>query len=389
MNIDLSPDDLAFRDTVRSFLRMHLSEEMRQGQSLTSGVFPEPAVSRPWHHALGQQGWLAPLWPVENGGTGWTGIQRFIFEYEAAMAGAPIVYPMGVRLVGPVIIAFGTAAQKDFYLPRILRDEDYWCQGFSEPGAGSDLASLTTRAVADGDDFIVNGSKIWTTQAHHANRMFTLVRTDADARKQRGISFLIIDLDSPGIEVRPIISIGGDHDVNQVFLTDVRVPKANLIGELNKGWSYAKYLLEFERGAGLFSGRLRAGMKRINRAMELMESKGLKPRSDQAFMSRFAQVAMDVDVFEFMEIQTLGPLRAGENPGSVSSILKLRASELKQEVAELGVMALGYDGGRWSQNVSDVTEVMVPDYLNSRAATIFGGAREVQLSIIARSLVCL
>ncbi|MFA7602814.1 MAG: acyl-CoA dehydrogenase family protein [Novosphingobium sp.] len=386
MNLDLTHEDAAFRDEVRDFLTEKLTDAMREGQAMTAGVYPEPEISVPWHKALAEKGWIAPLWPVEHGGSGWTGVQRFIFETEAALAGAPLIYPLNVRLIGPVIIAFGTEEQKVHYLPRILSGEDYWAQGFSEPNAGSDLASLSTRAVVDGDDYVVNGSKIWTTHAHHANRMFTLVRTDPDARKQEGISMLLIDLDAPGVDIRPIISIGGEHDVNQVFLDDVRVPRRNLIGEENKGWSYAKYLLEFERGAGLNAGRLRSAMKRLDRIMDLIETRGGAPRTDTTLMTRFAEVAIDIDVFEMMELKTLGPLAPGENPGPVSSVLKLRNSRIKQAVTELGIALLGRDAARWPEEIAGVEDVLVPDYLNARAVTIFGGAREVQLGIIAKTL---
>jgi alkylation response protein AidB-like acyl-CoA dehydrogenase len=386
LSLALSPEDAAFREEVRAFLRDALTDDMRAGQAMTSGVFPEPEVAKPWQAALAAKGWLAPLWPRDYGGTGWSGVQRIIFETECALAGAPLVYPMGVRLVGPVLIAFGSEEQKRAYLPRIISDEDYWCQGFSEPGAGSDLASVSTRAVVDGDDYVVKGSKIWTTHAHHANRMFTLVRTDPDARKQAGISFLIIDLDTPGVDIRPIISIGGEHDVNQVFLEDVRVPRANLIGEPNKGWDYAKYLLEFERGAGLFAGRLRSSLKRIGRVIAARVEQGRDPLADPALRARFATVAIEVDVFETMELLILGRLSPGANPGAISSVLKLRASELKQAVGELGVAVLGRDALRWPERAERLGDVLVPDYLNSRAATIFGGAREVQLGIVARAM---
>jgi acyl-CoA dehydrogenase len=240
--------------------------------------------------------------------------------------------------------------------------------------------------VIDGDDYIVNGSKIWTTHAHHANRMLTLVRTDTDVRKQEGISVLMIDLDTPGIDIRPILSIGGEHDVNQVFLEDVRVPRRNLVGEPNKGWSYAKYLLEFERGAGLNAGRLRSAMKRLDRVLDTIEAAGGKPRGDASLMARFAEVAIDIDVFEMMELKALGPLTPGENPGPVSSVLKLRNSRIKQAVTELGIALLGRDAARWPEAPASLGEVLVPDYLNARAVTIFGGAREVQLGIIAKTM---
>ena len=390
MNLTLTPEQQAFRDEVRAFLRDNLTDDLRLGQRFTSGVYPEPEISAPWQRKLNEKGWLVPLWPRELGGTDWTAVERFIFEVECALAGAPLVHPMGVRLVGPVIIRFGTEEQKQRYLPRILSSEDYWCQGFSEPGAGSDLASLKMRAIPDGDDYILNGSKIWTTHAHHANMMFALVRTSTEGRRQEGISFLLIDMNTPGIEVRRIDTIGGDHDVNEVFFTDVRVPQANRVGPENAGWECAKYLLEFERGAGIFSGRLRSQLKRIGEVIEELAAQGRDIRSNAHLMARFGELCADLDSFEMMELRIMGGLQPGQNPGPVSSILKLRNSRMKQAIAEFGAEILGHEGLRWRAGEVDtdaLDSVLIPDYLNSRAFTIFGGASEVQLGIIAKSVV--
>ncbi|SFS10522.1 acyl-CoA dehydrogenase family protein [Sphingomonas jatrophae] len=376
MDLVLDADQRRFRDEVRAFLQDALTDGLRAGQSRVIGVYPEPDVSLAWQRKLFERGWAAPTWPVEHGGTGWTALQRFIFECECAQAGAPLLYPIGIRLVAPVIMAFGSPEQQARWLPRILSGEDYWCQGFSEPGAGSDLGSLSTRAVRDGDEYVINGSKMWTTHAHHANRMFALVRTREAERPSDGISFVAIDLDTPGVEIRPIISIGGDHDVNQVFLSDVRIPAENLIGEENRGWVYAKYLLEFERGYGLFSGRLRASLRRAEAA--------LKAPATPAQRRRIAEVAMELDVFEMLELSVVGTLPNGAAPGPVSSVLKLRASRLKQAVTQLGVELLGADGVRRVEGSPG--NILVTDYLNARAATIFGGAAEVQLGIIAKAL---
>ncbi|MGJ7525389.1 acyl-CoA dehydrogenase family protein [Variovorax sp. GB1P17] len=384
MNLELEPADLAFRDEVRGFLAAHLSDALREGQGGTTSMYPEPEVSTPWQRALQSKGWLVPLWPKEWGGTGWSALRRFIFETECALAGAPLVHPMGVRLVGPVILRYGTQEQKQRYLPRILSSEDYWCQGFSEPNAGSDLASLSLRARADGSDYVLDGSKIWTSYAHHANRMFALVRTSAEGRKQQGISFLLIDMTLPGITVRPIATIGGDHEVNEVHFDAVRVPQADRIGEENAGWECAKYLLEFERGAGIFSPRLRSQLKRVAQALHAPGA-----ASDE-LMRRFGEVVSDVDTFEWLELRTMGGLAPGANPGPVSSILKLRASRLKQAIGELGVEALGADSLRWRSDPADkrnAAGTLVPEYCNSRAYTIFGGAAEIQLGLIARTVL--
>ncbi|MBK0393703.1 acyl-CoA dehydrogenase family protein [Ramlibacter algicola] len=381
MNLDLGPADRAFRDEVRAFLAAILTDDLRAGQRATTAMYPEPEISGPWQRKLQERGWLVPLWPKEWGGTGWTGLQRFIFETECALAGAPLVHPMGVRLVGPVILRFGTDAQKRDYLPRILSGADYWCQGFSEPNAGSDLASLSLRAVKDGDDYVLSGTKIWTTQAHHANKMFALVRTSNEGKRQQGISFLLLDMKSPGLTVRPIATIGGDHDVNEVFFDNVRVPQANRVGEENAGWECAKYLLEFERGAGIFSPRLRAQLKKVAEALRA-------PGAD--LQRRFGEVAADLDTFEWLELRTMAALPPGGNPGPVASILKLRASRLKQAIGELGVEALRAGAVRWRSSGpldGGLADILVPEYCNSRAFTIFGGAAEIQLGLIAKTVL--
>ena len=263
MDLTFSAEERAFEQEVRDFIAPNLTPEMKRATALTPSVFSDPDIGMAWQRALHRQGWGAPGWPVDHGGPDWTPAQRWIFEAECARGGVPNVNVMGVKMVGPVIIGFGSPEQKNFYLPRILSGEDYWCQGYSEPGSGSDLASLKTRAVRDGDDYVINGTKIWTTHAHHANRMFALVRTNDTERKQDGISFILIDMKSPGITTRPILTIGGDHEVNQVFFDDVRVPVANRVGEEGKGWTYGKYLLEFERGSGIASAKLRDALKTV------------------------------------------------------------------------------------------------------------------------------
>jgi len=383
MNLQLDATDLAFRDQVRAFLAAHLTDALRAGQAATTAIYPEPEVSLPWQRALQAQGWLVPLWPKEWGGTGWSALQRFIFETECALAGAPLVHPMGVRLVGPLLLRYGTETQKNFYLPRILASADYWCQGFSEPGAGSDLAALKLQARADGADYVLDGTKIWTTHAHHANRMFALVRTGNEGKPQTGISFLLVDMTLPGITVRPIATIGGDHDVNEVFFDNVRVPQSERVGAENAGWECAKYLLEFERGAGIFSPRLRAQFKRVADQVRLAERAG-----KSHIVARCGAVAADLDAFEWLELRTMGGLAPGANPGPVSSILKLGASRLRQAIAELGIEALGAASQRWRSNPADgasQSATLVPEFFNSRAFTIFGGAQEIQLGLIART----
>jgi len=396
--VALSSKDEEFRAEVRSFLKENLTHELQVGQRLATSMFPEPDITVPWHKILARKGWTVPLWPGEWGGTGWTSVQRIIFENECALADAPVVQPMGPRLVGPVILKFGTEAQKKRYLPNIVEGNEYWCQGFSEPNAGSDLASLNLRATPDGDDYLLNGSKIWTTHAHFADTMFALVRTSSEGKPREGISFLLLDMKTPGIVVRPIITIGGDHDVNQVFFDNVRVPQSNRVGPENSGWDCAKYLLEFERGAGVYGGRLRANLKRVGRAVDRLEQTGINVTDKAGFLASFGEVVADLDVFEMLEFQTLGTLKNGKNPGALSSILKLRVSRLRQAIGALGMLTLGSHAIRWETDheapqpgaepqPNDWMKTIVREYLNSRAYTIFGGASEIQLGIISKGVL--
>ena len=342
MDLSFSAEERAFEQEVREFIAQNLTPEVKRATALTPSVFSDPDIGMAWQRALHRKGWGAPGWPVEHGGPDWTPAQRWIFEAECARAGVPNVNVMGVKMVGPVIIGFGTSEQKNFYLPRILSGEDYWCQGYSEPGSGSDLASLKTRAVRDGDHYVVNGTKIWTTHAHHANRMFALVRTSDTPRQQDGISFILIDMKSKGITTRPILTIGGDHEVNQVFFDDVRVPVANRVGEEGKGWTYGKYLLEFERGSGIASAKLREALKTVS---DLAESDATgRAIDDPDIALRMSEIEVDIDTLEMTELRVLSALQTGQNPGAVSSLLKLRVSEIRQAVTRLGVEVIGNDG---------------------------------------------
>lgn len=391
----LDADDLAFRDEVRAFLREHLTDDLVRATRLNTSVFSEPEVARRWHRTLHARGWVAPAWPVAHGGTGWSLVRRWIFETELARAGAPPLSPMGLRMAGPVIMRFGTPAQRARWLPGILSGEDAWCQGYSEPGSGSDLASLRTRAVRDGDHYVVDGTKIWTTHAHHADMMFALVRTGAEtARRQDGISFLLIDMRSPGITVRPIRSASGDHEVNQVFLDGVRVPLDHRIGDEGQGWVIAKYLLEFERGGAIAAARLRAALDRV---VALAHGRGALDDPDLALA--VSAVEVDVDALEATELRVMATLQVGQNPGGlVSSMLKLRWSELQQAISRLAVRALGPDALAWEtarpmplhvpdSGLDDDARPVVAQYLNARAYTIFGGSSEIQREIVAREVL--
>ena len=395
----MSDEDAAFRDEVLAFLDENLTPEIARGTRVTTSVFSEPDVGIPWNRVLNKRGWVAPAWPKEYGGTGWTLMQRWIFENEFARAGTPSLSPMGLKMAGPVIMKFGTPEQKAYYLPRMLNGDDYWCQGYSEPGSGSDLASLKTRAARDGDHYVVSGSKIWTTHAHFANLMFALVRTGVDeVRKQDGISFLLIDMKTPGITVRPIQGVGGDHEVNQVFFDDVRVPVANRVGDEGQGWTIAKYLLEFERGGSITSGGLRARLATMRELAAGIPRGDASAAQDPDIALALSQVELDVDAQEMTELRVMSSLSTGQNPGSVSSVMKLRWSEIHQAQTRLATRILGPDAMAWESRrplyTTDETAVLeelarpvTVEYLNSRAFTIFGGSSEVQHEIIAKGLV--
>ena len=394
MDLSFSKQELAFRDEVRDFIAQNLTEDDRRGQRLTTGGLSEKAVFGNWHAALYKKGWVAPYWPKEHGGAGWTAAQRYIYESELARAGAPRLLPFGIHMVGPVIIKFGSQPQKDYYLPRILSGEHYWCQGYSEPGSGSDLASLKTRAVRDGDHYVVNGTKIWTTHAHFADHIFALVRTSDTPKRQEGISFLLIDFKSPGISIRPITLMGGDHEVNQVFFDDVRVPVENLVGEENKGWTYAKYLLEFERGASFRATGLRRDLDDLRRLI----ARDAATSEDAGIAARVSEIEIDIDAIEMIELKLLSDVQAGRNPGPISSLLKLRGTEVFQAITRLGVDAIGYNALVWEPRrplfglneppvLPDEELAVLPTHLNGRAHTIFGGTSEIQHEIIAKQML--
>ncbi len=399
MDLAMKQEDLAFRDEVRAFLDTHLTEELKARARLTPGILSDHSLRVEWLAIVNARGWAAPSWPKQYGGTGWDVMKRFIYASECATAGVPISSNMGLSMVGPTLMGHGSEAQKAWYLPRILNGEDWWCQGYSEPGSGSDLASLQTRAISDGDDYIVNGSKLWTTGAHFANRMFCLVRTDPSARKQEGISFILIDMESPGITVEPIITLAGDHEVNQVFFDNVRVPKANLVGAENNGWTVAKYLLEFERGGSAHGANLRSALNRLRSiASEERAGDGGKLITDPAFRRKVDEADIDVTAVESTEHRIMSALSSGQNPGAASSIIKTRGTEMNQRLTELGIEAVAYyvvphvlEARIWGSNVSpagpDHALMAVPKYLNTRASSIYGGSNEVQRNIMAKAVL--
>ena len=395
MNLELTAEDIAFRDEVRAFLESALTPELRDAGQRTTSVFTEKRFSIPWQKILHKKGWVAPSWPKEFGGTGWSEMQRYIFAAECARAGTPGLSPMGLRMVGPCIMRYGTPEQKAFYLPRILAGEDYWCQGYSEPGSGSDLASLQLRAVPDGDEYVLNGSKIWTTHAHFANRMFCLVRTRFEGKAQAGITFLLLEMTTPGITVQPIITLAGEHEVNQVFFDNVRVPIVNRLGAENDGWTVAKYLLEFERGGGSSAG-MKISLERV-RAMASAESSDAGGRliDDEHFRHKLAAASVKLEAIEMSEHRVLAALASGRNPGPASSMLKMQGTEMMQHIDELAIEAIGPYGGVYQPDArapgSNVAPVgpahgllSMARYLNNRAGSIYGGSNEIQRNIIAQ-----
>jgi len=400
MDMEFSPEDIAFREEVRDFLKHNLSDRLRDGARRTPGVFVEPDIGMEWHRILHEKGWVAPHWPKENGGTGWTPTQKFIFEKECALAGAPALAILGLRLVGPVICAFGTPEQKQRFLPPILSGEDYWCQGYSEPGSGSDLASLKTTAKLENGEYVVNGSKIWTTHAHHANWIFALVRTDPSVKKQAGITFLLIPMDQEGVEVTPIHSMSGDHEVNAVFFSDARTPAENRIGDEGQGWTIAKFLLENERGGSCFAPRL---LQSIDRLQELAKEQPSGVNGavghDPRFRDRLARARLEAEALEVTELRILAELAKGRAPGPQTSLVKLLGSNIGQTIDTLRLELLGPDalqlplerplyGNEAPEPVgSEYAQTAMGRYLNNRAATIFGGSDEVQKNIIAKTVL--
>ena len=392
MRLDLSEDDLAFRDEVRAFIEKALPPHLRAAGRRATSVFIEPVHSLPWQRILNARGWAAPSWPVEHGGPGWSPMRQAIFAAECARAGAPSLAPMGLKMVGPCIMGHGTPEQKATLLPRILSGEDYWCQGYSEPGAGSDLASLQLRADSDGDDYVLNGSKIWTTHAQFANRMFCLVRTRFDGKPQAGITFLLLDMRAPGIVVEPIITLAGEHEVNEVFFDGVRVPKANRLGDENQGWTVAKYLLEFERGGGSAPG-LKAALDRTRNLAASQAGSGVEVDPD--LRRRWVETSIAVEAIDMTERRTLSALSDGGKPGPASSMLKTQGAEALQRIDEIAVDAAGVyasvhqpaarlAGSNVEPIGPEASLTAMARYLNNRAASIYGGSNEIQRDIIAR-----
>ncbi|MCP1648485.1 acyl-CoA dehydrogenase family protein [Pseudomonas nitroreducens] len=394
MDIHFTPDELAFRDEVRAFLEARLPKDIatkvRLGKHLNKGDHQR------WQRVLTEQGWYATHWPEEYGGTGWNAVQKHIFEEECAAFGAPRTIPFGVNMVAPVIIRFGTPEQQAHYLPRILDGSDWWCQGYSEPGAGSDLASLKTRAVRDGDHYVVNGQKTWTTLGQHADWIFCLVRTDPEAQQQRGISFLLIDMQTPGITVRPIITLDGEHEVNEVFFDNVRVPVDNLVGRENEGWTCAKYLLTYERTGLAGIGASKAVLAHLKRVAGRELCDGKPMLEDPLFRAQVAEVEMQLMAIEMSTLRILAAAREGGVPGAESSILKVKGTEIRQAISHLlrkvlGPYALPFIEDEFELGAeplhADYSAAPASQYFNLRKLSIFGGSNEIQKNIVSKMIL--
>ncbi len=397
MDLRFTDDEIAFRDEVRAFIAEALPQDIRRKAELGQRISKEAMLR--WVRILHDKGWATPSWAPEWGGTGWSAVKQYIFKEEMHMAPAPEPISFNMNMIGPTLIAFGSEEQKRHFLPRIARMDYWFCQGFSEPGAGSDLASLRTSAVRDGDHYVLNGQKLWTSTAHHADWCFMLVRTDPAAKKQQGISYVLMDMKSPGISIRPIVTIDGHHETNEMFLDNVRVPALNLVGEENKGWDYAKYLLGHER-----SGIARVGVSkmRVRRAKQLaaiVVAGGRPLLEDERFRERVAEIEIELKALEITQMRLIAEIgkRDDGKPDPKSSILKLKGSQLQQASAELlmevaGYSALEFDPGFVSGLHSEVSGddwamALAPNHYWARHVSIVGGSNEIQHNILAKTIL--
>ena len=401
MRLSFNADELAFQQEVRDWIAANMPPEVAEEsrRSRTSHVSKERLLQ--WQKKLAERGWLCPNWPKEYGGPGWNSTQKFIFEMEMARADSPYLSSFSIKMVAPVLMKYGSEAQKKRFLPPMLNSDLIWCQGYSEPGSGSDLASLRTKAVRDGDHYVVNGQKTWTTLAQTADWIFCLVRTSNEGKSQEGISFLLIDMKTPGISVEPIITADGNRagtqEVNSVFFTDVKVPVENRVGEENKGWTYAKYLLEFERGGNPYSPRLRSAFERLKRLSHAMPDGEESIMADVSWREKLARMDIEICGLEMFEQEFYSRLASGQNPGPLSSMIKLRGTEVMQQVQESAVEAAGYyaqpfpEQRAWNANVEPIgpegVDVLAPRYFNGRKMTIYGGSSEVQRGIMSKVML--
>ncbi len=396
MDLNFTAEEEAFRQEVRAFFAQSLPP--RFAQRTAAGL----ALSKPeqleWQAILNGKGWLAPHWPVEWGGTGWSVVEKYIFDLESSLANAPMPIAFAFSMLAPVLLKYGSEVQKRHWLPRMLDGSDWWCQGYSEPGAGSDLAALKTRAVLDGDHYVVNGQKTWTTLGQHANMIFALVRTADTGRQQEGISFLLIDMATPGIDVRPIITLDGDHEVNEIFFSDVRVPVENLVGEQDRGWTYAKYLLTYERTSMAAVGRSTAALSALKDLAAIQRRKGGTLLDDPLFAAKLAQAEIELANLSTTALRVVASVAGGGAPGAESSMLKIKGTELRQQISALARRALGphaqpfvpeslEDGFNGDYVGPPGAAAITPHYLNLRKLSIFGGSNEIQKNIISKMIL--
>jgi hypothetical protein len=369
VDLNYSPEELAFRDEVRDWLSKNLPNDLKEKADRYEHLSREELLR--WHRILAKKGWVAPAWPKEWGGTGWNVVQRYIFEEELGFAGSPPLMPFGLAMCAPVLLAFGSEAQKKRFLPRIYNGEDFWCQGYSEPGSGSDLASLKTKAVRKEDHYVVSGQKIWTSYAHYADWIFCLVRTDPTVEKrQEGISFLLIDMKSSGVTVRPLILMDGEHTVNEVFFDDVAVPAENLVHQEGKGWTVAKYLLGYER---MNTGRIGESKRQLAKLKKFSSSR----MSDVRWRDRLTRVEVELMALEITNLRFLDRMRrTGQPPGADVSMLKIRGTEIQQALTELAMQA--------ADPAAPETQAIERRYLDMRKTTIYAGSNEIQRNIIAK-----
>ncbi|MBM4258684.1 MAG: pimeloyl-CoA dehydrogenase large subunit [Deltaproteobacteria bacterium] len=387
MDLNYSPEELAFRDEVRGWLQENLPSDLREKVTTYQELSRDDLLG--WHRILAKKGWIAPEWPVEWGGNDWTVVQRYIFEEECAYAGCPPLIPFGLKMCGPVLHRFGTPEQKQRFLPGIYNGDVFWCQGYSEPESGSDLASLKTTAVRQGDNYIVNGQKIWTTWGHHADWIFCLVRTEQGAKKQEGISFLLFDMNTPGITVRPLILMDGHHEVNEVFFDDVRVPVENLVHRENDGWTVAKYLLGHERmGTGGIGGSKRE-LAKVKMLAGKERRSGKPLLDDPRFRDKVSRVEVELMALEITNLRFLDQLRGGRAPGAEVSLLKIKGTEIQQALTELMVEVMGPLAQPFkaidAMDFDKATAALLPRYFNYRKTTIYAGSNEIQRNIIAKA----
>jgi alkylation response protein AidB-like acyl-CoA dehydrogenase len=406
MDLEWSPEEQRFAEEMRVTIARELDDDLREAGLRATSVYPDHEASMAWQAKLHALGFAAPHWPAEHGGRDWSAAQHYLFNRARAESGAPSLSPMGIHMVAHVIAAFGTPAQKDYFLERILTGEVFFCQGYSEPNAGSDLAALQMSAIPDGDDFVLNGSKIWTTHAQEANWIFCLVRTSSEGRRQEGITFLLVPMDQPGVTVRPLTMLSGETVQNQVFSNDARSSRANVIGEVGQGWRVAKYLLEFERG-GAYAPALRV------RAEELADDAAAARAGDRALIDvpalrhKLARAMARIDVLEVMELRLLSAAGKGQSVGAMSSLMKIMGTELAQHLTELALDAAGPAGTAFQPHAArpgaevpgyeapadgymsgESWQAIAPlRYLNERAGSIYAGSNEIQRNILAKHVL--